>query len=139
MCVCVCRNGKYFKVEVVNRKGRLISARQLKEKLQYVVNLAGDDVDERFIAALTAQDRPTWAKVRGRGTVRFPSPVCSVRMNVCHFDFGSAACYCRVGLHYSDWTDCQCAHVCTLSPTCLIVAKEDPRSRPSQQTGPASH
>lgn len=65
VCLCVLphRNGKYFKVEVKDRKGRLISARQLKEKLQYVVNLAGDDVDERYIAALTAQDRPTWARV----------------------------------------------------------------------------
>lgn len=123
------RNGKYFKVEVKNKRGHLISARQLKEKLQYVVNLAGDDVDERFIAALTAQDRPTWAKVC---TVFFTCIVCTycgyVRtyiplgycflhcMQCSHYLYKTCVleCYCGVANLCGDQTDCHCA--CVSSP-----------------------
>jgi carnitine O-palmitoyltransferase 1 len=62
--VVILKNGRYFKLEVLDKKGRIASPRQLKERLQYILNLAGDEEDERYIAALTAQERTTWAKQR---------------------------------------------------------------------------
>ena len=61
--IVVLRRGKYYKVEVIDRKGNILSKCQLKEKLQYIINLAGDLDDDRPIAGLTAQERTIWAKV----------------------------------------------------------------------------
>ena len=67
--ITVLRKGKYFKVEVLDNRGELIPVRQIKEKIQYIMNLAGDLEDERLIAGLTAQERTIWAEVRWKNPV----------------------------------------------------------------------
>ena len=64
------RDGKYFKLEVVDRRGRVASIRQIKEKLEYILHLVGGKEDQRYISALTAQNRTVWAKVGTKLHVR---------------------------------------------------------------------
>ena len=90
------RDGKYFKLEVVDRRGRVAGVRQIKEKLEYIVHLVGDEEDQRYISALTAQNRTVWAKV---GTI----------LHVCmHVHMYTYICmYVCMHVHM-----CVCTHVC---------------------------
>ena len=107
------RDGKYFKLEVVDRRGRVAGVRQIKEKLEYIVHLVGDEEDQRYISALTAQNRTVWAKV---GIIlHVCMHVCTyVCMYVCMYTCMYVCMYVRMYVRMY-----ACMYVCT-SPGCFF-------------------
>ncbi|XP_065910251.1 carnitine O-palmitoyltransferase 1, liver isoform-like [Dysidea avara] len=62
--IVVIRKGQFFKVTVFDNKGNLMPPSQLKRIIKKVMDTIGDEEDNNFIAALTAQDRDVWAQQR---------------------------------------------------------------------------
>jgi len=62
--VVVCRQGKFYHVEVVSKDGsKILPPKEIKQQLEKVVEMAGDEQDETGVAAFTALPRAKWAQV----------------------------------------------------------------------------
>ncbi|XP_065912529.1 carnitine O-palmitoyltransferase 1, liver isoform-like [Dysidea avara] len=62
--IVVIRKGQFFKVTVFDNKGNLMPPTQMKRIFKRLVDATGDEENNNFIAALTAQDRNVWAQQR---------------------------------------------------------------------------
>ncbi|XP_065912520.1 carnitine O-palmitoyltransferase 1, muscle isoform-like [Dysidea avara] len=62
--VVIISKGQYFKVNVFDTKGNLMPPTQMKRVFKKLIDSVGDEEDNNFISALTAQDRDVWAQQR---------------------------------------------------------------------------
>lgn len=62
----VLRQGKFYMLEVVSKTGRVLPSKAIKQHLQKIAEMAGDERDETGVAAFTALPRAKWAAIRAR-------------------------------------------------------------------------
>lgn len=62
----VLRRGKYYKLEILKPDGQVQTPMGIRRGLEQIVEMAGDESDERGVASFTALPRTKWAKIHER-------------------------------------------------------------------------
>jgi carnitine O-palmitoyltransferase 1 len=64
--IVIIRRGKFYKLDVLSAEGKVQTPLAIRRGLEKIMDMAGDEPDERAVASFTALPRTKWAKINQR-------------------------------------------------------------------------